>query len=56
MLRDEYGRTVAMIAARYGYISTLPPRWEHNPTLRDYDGCTVAMYVARYGDIPTLSK
>ena len=44
-----------MIAAYNGHISTLPPQWEHDPTLRDNDGWTVAMYAAYDRHISTLS-
>ena len=43
-----------MYAAINGHITTLPPQWEHDPTLQDDTGWTVAMYVANHGDINTL--
>ena len=32
-LKDNYGCTVAMIAACRGHINKLPKYWEHDPTL-----------------------
>ena len=43
-----------MHVAYNGDIATLPPQWEHDPTLRDNCGWTVAMIIARHKDIAAL--
>ena len=40
-MKDDDGCTVAMIAARYGYIRRLPREFYHDPTLKDKNDWTV---------------
>ena len=55
LLRDNEGRTVAMIHAEYNHPMTyLPYHWIHAADISDNYGSTVAMRVVKRGTISLL--
>ena len=54
--KDQYGRTVAMLASLYGRIKDLPKRFYHDPNIIFGCNYTVAMIEMYFGNIKDLPR